>query len=144
MSHRVRSVAALAAVAALAVAGPATAAKSITVKPKHPQPEGIVKVTLSSAKVKQAYRQDGSLYADLTPPSDADDCGVHHQPTGDYRSGGKKASFRLDPNDAVYGHEWCQGRWSVRLYAMLDEEDEDTDSGNAEVTLARTSFNPRR
>ena len=68
MTRQLRFILALAAIMALAVTGTASAAKSLTITPKHPGPNSIVNITVKNAKVKQAYQQHGHLYADLTPP----------------------------------------------------------------------------
>ena len=147
MTRRIRSILALAAVLCLAVTGVASAAKSITITPKKPGPKSIITVTVKNAKVKQAYKAKGRLYAALTPPpvvqnenEDVDGCATHHEPRGKFLAKGTTAKFRMDPGDALAGPgRWCKGTWKVRIYALVDNGNP-TDPGDTDVTIARTSF----
>jgi hypothetical protein len=148
MVRRLRLILALVAIVSLAATATASAAKSVTLTPKRPGPNSIVTVTVKNAKVKQAFRAHGRLYAELTPPpavqnadGDLDGCAIHHPPQGRYLAAGKTAKFRMVPGDALAGPgHWCQGLWKVRLYAMLDGFSDNTDSGHVEITIARTTF----
>lgn len=151
MTRRIRNVLALFALVSLCAAGTASAAKTITLTPKRPGPNSIVTITVKNAKVKRAYKAKGRLEAELTPPpvvqnadGDVDGCNVHHPPKGKFLAKGNTAKFRMDPGDALAGPgRWCKGQWKVRLYAMLDGEADNTESGRPEITLARTTFTAR-
>src|SRR3954464_10994468 len=111
MSRGIRITLVLAAVAALAIAGVASAA----VSPSSGGQTSKFKITVKGSSAANGAKSPSFLEAVLKAPRGASaQCRWHHAPSPSRKGSGStfSATFTLDPND-LYSHKWCKGSWKV-------------------------------